>query len=328
MSLETGSSEPTESVSTSEATPVESGSGYSVTDPGYDSTPVEPVENELEALKAENKTKKPSETLGDASEADSDTEETAKTPADDAVDSDGISDELLDRAFELGYTLDEIKGFRDETSLAKEVTRVEKLHQRLQERQGKSPAKEESAPTEEVKPEPDWDALIELGHDPDMIALQKQNWTEAQAAKALVQQLLQAEQARAYDAQCQRFDDALNNLGDEYKSILGTGRRGDLLKASPEHVANRQKVFTKMAILRNGYEQSGSEVPPEAELIQEAVQASFYKQAQEIARKALTKDIKKAGSQALSRPRSADGKPLAGQALATAKEAEFWRKHS
>ncbi len=66
MSLETeASSEVTsESVSSSDATSgsSETKGDYSVTDPGYDSGTPEPVENELEALKAENTTEKtPSE---------------------------------------------------------------------------------------------------------------------------------------------------------------------------------------------------------------------------------------------------------------------------
>jgi len=329
MAEETNGSSTTDSAASSEsaAESTPSGSGYSVTDPGYEVQPDLGVD--LAALKAENTTEKPSETLDDASKTDGDTEETVETPADDAAESNGISDELLDRALELGYTLDEIKGFRSAKSLTKEIDRVEKLQKRLQERQaGKKPAKDEAVPDEEALPEPNWEELIELGHDPDMIALQKTNWQRAQRAEAQVQQLLQTEQARAFEAQCQRFDDALNGLGEEYAPILGSGRRGDLMTSSPEQAANRQKVFTKMDVLRRGYEQSGEKVPPEADLIQEAVQASFYKHAQQIARKALTKDIKKAGSQALSRPHSTGGKPLSGAPLAAAKEADFWRRHS
>lgn len=327
MSLETPASSelPSETVSTAESA-VESsnsGSGYSAIDPGYDAG-LDSLD-ELAELKAENTKKTPSETLDDASGEET-TDETVETPADESVDSDDeISDELLDRALELGYTLDEMKAFTDAKALEKEVTRVERINQRMQAKQsGKQPS-EKAAPVEEAKPEPDWDALIELGHDPDLIALQKQNWQEAQDAKAQVRQLLQAEQARAFEAQCNRFDDALNNIGDEFKTLLGTGRRGELLEASPAQAANRQAVFTKMNMLRSGYEQAGMKVPPEADLIQEAVHASFFKHAQQTARKKLTGDIKRAGSQALSRPKSGGSKPLSGPSLALQKEQDFWK---
>lgn len=323
MSLETSGSE-TASESVSSETPAvesNSGSGYSVTDPGYESFENESEVDALASLKAENTTKKPSETSDDAG---SDTEETAETPADDAADSDGISDELLDRAFELGYTLDELKAFDSQQSLEKEVARVEKIQKRLQERQGKKPETEDSAPADEADPEPKWDELIELGHDPDMIALQKQNWQRAQKAEAMVQQLLRTEQERALTAQAERFDETLNKLKG-FETILGTGRKSEL---GQTEAANRQTVYTTMEILRRGYEAAGVKVPAEAELIQAAAMASFPKHTDQIARTKLKGDIQRAGSQALSRPRSAGGKPLAGQALAAAKEAEFWKKHS
>lgn len=323
MSLETPASSEAVTETTSASETPAAGSGYSATDPGFDAG-LDSGEDELASLIAENTKSKPSETLDDASDAKSETEETVETPADDAADSDGISDELLDRAFELGYTVDDLKSFSDSKSMEREISRVEKIQKRLAERQGTKP--KEDAPVEETDPEPNWDELVELGHDPDIVALNKKTWQRAQAAESQARQIIQAEQNRAFEAQCNRFDEALNKM-EGFESILGSGRRGDLAKASPEHVANRQKVFTKMQMLAAGYEQAGMPVPPEADLIQEAVQASFYKHAQEIARKSLTKQIKKAGSQALSRPRSAGGKPLSGQQLAIAKEQEFWNKH-
>jgi len=330
MSLESdgGSAEVSESVSTESSSGASgSNSGYSVTDPGYDSgVSSETAGDELESLKAENTTKTPSETLDDAS---GNTEEEAETqPTAESAETDTFSDELLDRATELGYTLDEIKGFRSEKSLEKDVARAEKLQQRLQERQaGKSSAKEESAPVEETEPEPNWAELIEAGHDPDVVNMQQKLWQRAAKAEALVNQVFQAEQDRALTAQSERFDDTLNKL-DGFETILGSGRKGELEKASPEHVANRQKVFTTMQILKRGFEEAGVKVPAEAELIEAAAMASFPKHVQTTARNKLKSDIKKAGYQSLSRPHSTGSKPLSGQALATAKEQDFWKKHT
>lgn len=318
----------TASVATQESTPVtetKPSTGYSVTDPGYET--IEPVENELAALKAENTKVKPSETSDDASDTESDTEEPAKTPADDAAESlDDISDELLDRAVAVGYDLEDIRDFKDAKAFEKELTRVEKLQQRLQSKKAVAETVPEAEPEEQK--EPDWDQLIEAGHDPDIIALQKSSWQRAAAAEAEVRQLRQVEQARAAAAQCDRFDDILNNLGEAYEPIIGKGRREMLAKSAPDAVANRQKVFTKMSALRRSYELSGEKVPAEEELIQEAFQASFYKQIQEIARRGVKTQIKNAGSQALSRPRSGSAKELPGPERALQKEAEFWKAHS
>lgn len=336
MSLDTVSETSTDTAS-SEATPetpsteTKSSTGYSVTDPGYE-TP-EPVEDELSALIAENTKAKPSEKAAkakavetdDASDTETDgdgqTEETAETPA--VSDSaDDISDELLDRAIAVGYELDDIRDLKDAKAFEKEILRVERLQQRLQGKKAGTETAADPEPEPESK-EPDWDQLVTDGHDPDIIALQKSNWQRATAAEAMVKQLQQAEQLRVAAAQSDRFDETLNGLGDEYEPILGKGRRATL---SNEAATNRQKVFTKMTVLRRGYELSGEPVPPEAELIQEAVQASFYKQAQEFARNSIKKQIKNAGSQALSRPRSGSAKELPGPERALAKEQEFWKR--
>jgi hypothetical protein len=316
---------------TSEATPSQEtkpSTGYSATDPGSELN--EPVEDELAALIAENTKVKPSATADDASETETDgdgeTEETAETSAGDES-ADDISDELLDRAIAVGYELDDIREFKDAKALEKELSRVEKLRDRLQGKKAGTETATETEPEPESK-EPDWNQLIEDGHDPDIIALQKSNWQRATAAEAMVKQLQQVEQTRAQQAVIDRFDDALNDMGKEYESILGKGRAAELMKSSPEAARNRSKVFTTMTILRNGYQQSGQPVPPEAELIQQAFQASFHSQLKEIARKSIKNQIKNAGSQALSRPRSGSAKELPGPERALVKEREFWKQHS
>ena len=341
----------TETESVSESTPSESVSGsaseaastttettssnseYGVTDPGYET--LEPVEDDLAALRAEN-TKQPPENSGDASEpeaeaeaeVDGGTEGAVETPPAESVDSpDEISDELLDRAVAVGYELDDIRGFQDAKAFDAEISRVERLQSRLKGKTAPAGADADPEPPPESE-EPDWDQLIEDGHDPEMIALQKENRERAVAAERTVRELQKAEQVRAELAQAERFDAALNALGSEYEPILGQGHRAELAKSSPVVAENRQKVFTKMAILRSGYEMAGERVPPESELIQEAVQASFYKQSQEIARNSLKKQIKNAGSQALSRPRSGGQTELHGPDRALEIERDFWKSHS
>lgn len=326
MALDTeGSSAVATETPTSESPAASSASsGYSVTDPGYESdAPAESVVDELAELKAENTPNKPDSTESDASDTNGETEEaTEETQTTvDAAETDGFSDELLDRATELGYTLDEIRAFRSERSLDKELTRVETLQKRLQERK----AKAEPEPADEPDPEPKWDEMIEAGHDPDNVAIQKQLWQRAAKAEALVKQVYQAEQTREFNAQCERFDETLNKL-DGFEKILGSGRRDELAKASPDLAANRQKVFTTMQILKRGFEEAGVKIPAEAELIEAAAMASFPKHVHTTARNRLKSDIKKAGSQALSRPHSTGAKPLSGPPLAMAKEADFWKK--
>lgn len=344
MSLETGSESSSatsaDSGSVADAAPSETTStGYSVTDPGYET--LEPVEDELSALIAENTKSKPSEKVATAAAAktddasdtdDGETEETvdgtkSEKPAGDVSADEEISDELLDRAIAVGYELEDIRDLKDAKAFEKEILRVERLQSRLQGKKAGTETAGKSEPEPESK-EPDWDQLITDGHDPDMIALQKSNWQRAAAAEAKVRQLEQVEQQRAAQAVIDRFDDALNGLGKEYESLLGKGRAAELIKSSPEAAANRSKVFETMTILRNGYQQAGRPVPSEEKLIKQALHASFADQIEEFARKSIKQQIKNAGSQALSRPRSGSAKELSGPQRALVKEQEFWKAHS
>lgn len=311
-------------------------SEYSVTDPGYDAGNVgEEGDDVLADLKAENTPNKGTPAYDESADAGGDTEETAETPAGESAESeDDFSDGLLDRAVALGYTVADIKSFRSEKSLAKEIERVERLQQRVASRQAPAPEPTPEVVSETIA-EPDWQALLDEGHDPQMIAFQQQSWERSVAAEQRamqaeqgLQQLVQVEQRRTFDAQVQRFDSTLSSLGEEYETLFGKGSMAEVKQATPELAQKRVEVFHKFQQLKNAYLMNKQPLPPENELIEEAVHARFWKQTKSLARKELTNDIRKAGSQALSRPRSTGRQALTGASAAADKEANFWKKHS
>lgn len=307
-------------------------SSYSVVDPGYTADAPEPSESSsdvLADLKAENTPNKadadeaPSEPAAETADAGGNAEESAESDSD-------FSDELLNRAVALGYTVADIKSFRSEKSLEKEVSRVERLQQRMASRSA-APAEEPTQPKVEApmdQAEPDWAQMIADGYDEKFVQLQQQTWQRAQAAEAGIRQLQQEHQRREFDAQVQRFDATLASLGEEYESLFGKGSIAEAKKSSPEMAQKRVEVFHKFQQLKNSYLMNRLPLPPEKELIEEAVHARFWKQTKTLARKELTNDIKKAGSQALSRPRSAGRQALSGSTAALAKEQDFWKKFS
>lgn len=304
---------------------------YDVVDPGYSGPQADSEDDDISFIRNENK-KKPSETSGDASNAEgkasrSDAEETAETPSGEGSTEDDFSDELLDRAVALGYELDDIREFTDAKALERELSRVEKLQQKLQSRKqatdSETPPEQE---TPEEEQEPNWQQMIDEGHSEDTVKILKANYQRAAKAEAALKQLQQAENLRAAEVASNRFDDALNALPDEYEGVLGKGRLAELQKSNPAVVENRKRVYQKMVILQAGYKASGQKVPSESELIEEAVNASFSKQAIENARKSVRTQLKKAGSQALSRPRSGTDKSIPGPERAMQKEDAFWRR--
>ena len=308
----------------------ESKSSYTAVDPGYTAdAPEESSGDELADLKAENAPNKtsadeaPTEPVEESADAGGNAEESAESDGD-------FSDELLNRAVALGYTVADIKSFRSEKSLEKEISRVERIQQRLA---AKTPETADAAqePEPTVDPdaaEPDWEQMIADGYDEKFVKMQQRTWQRAQAAEAGLRQIQQEHQRREFDAQVQRFDATLANLGSEYESLFGTGSMAEVKKASPEMAQKRVEVFHKFQQLKNSYLMNRMPLPPEKELIEEAVHARFWKQTKTLARKELTEDIKKAGSQALSRPRSTGRQALTGASNALAKEQDFWKKFS
>lgn len=310
----------------------EPSSSYSAVDPGYVADapdPSESTDDVLADLKAENTPNKadadeaPSEPAAEAADAGGDAEEPVESNED-------FSDALLSRAVALGYTVADIKSFRSEKSLEKEISRVERLQQRMGDQAPASaelPADPPAEPAVDTS-EPDWKQMVADGYDQKFVELQQRTWQRAQAAEAGMRQLQQEHQRREFDAQVQRFDTTLANLGTEYESLFGAGSMADVKKASPEMAQKRVEVFHKFQQLKNSYLMNRLPLPPEKELIEEAVHARFWKQTKTLARKELTKDIKKAGSQAMSRPRSTGRQALAGAPAALAKEQDFWKKFS
>lgn len=322
MSLETEGSQSTDSAATTESTSI-----YSVVDPGATIESLFPSETETTDTTDET----PSETLDDASEGDTtETEEqvSTETLADESVDSvddDGLSDELIDRAFALGYTVDDLKEVKDAKALEREIGRVERLNARLKAK----PSDSEQTPPEngdDADKEPDWEAMVEQGHDPDVIALNRRMWQRAQQAEAKANQLLQAEQNRVLEAQSLRFDAALNSMED-FSELFGSGTKAELDKASPTQAQNRQKVFTEMNMLRMAYQAANIPIPPEAELIEKAVYSAFYKQIQKTARETLKKDIRKNSSQSLTRARTTKTTELTGPDKALEIERNWRKEH-
>ncbi len=317
MSLETEGSQSTDSST-------ESTSIYSSVDPGVTIESLFPADTSTEET--------PSETLDDASEGETVTpadeqvsdETLAGDEAVDSVDDDGLSDDLIDRALALGYSADDLKEVNDFKSFEKELSRAERIHSRLKAKP--SDPEEETPPdkSDDDDKEPDWEAMVEGGHDAESVDLLKRSWQRAQKAEAKVNQLLQAEQSRALEAQSLRFDAALNGMED-FSELFGSGTKADLDKASPTHAQNRQKVFTEMNMLRLAYQSANVPVPSEAELIEKAVHSAFYKQIPKLARETLKKDIRKSGSQSLTRARTTKTEDLTGPDKALELERQ-WRR--
>lgn len=313
----------------SAAEDVSSQSEYSATDPGNDfmqTANQSPDRNDVLAqLRAENGVKntpqsRVAETLDDTNDDDA-----AAEPASDApADSEEIPDELIGRALEAGLTANELREFDSAKELRRAVTVIERA-MAIAER-GKTNVAASKTNVEASK-EPDFEKMLADGHDADLIQAFRTTWNEAKAAREQAQSVLANEQQRAFDQQCQRFDDTLDSLAG-YEAVFGKGRFAELARKDPTQATNRQRVFSQMEVLRRGYEATGQPVPDETTLIRSAAASVFSDQSAKSARQGVKKQIEQAGKQAIAKSGSGPRKPLSGPSLAAQKEADFWRKFS
>lgn len=313
----------------SAAEDVSSQSEYSATDPGNDSMQTagqSPDRNDVLAqLQAENGVKNtPKSRVAETPDDTNDDDAAAESANDAPADNEEIPDDLISRALEAGLTANELREFDSAKELQRAVTVFERA-MAIAER-GKADVAASKANVEASK-EPDFEKMLADGHDADLIEAFRTTWNEAKAAREQAQSVLVTEQRRAFDMQCQRFDETLDNLAG-YEAVFGKGRFAELSQKDPTQAANRQRVFSQMEVLRRGYEATGQQVPNEAALIRSAAASVFSDQSAKSARQVVKKEIEQAGKQAIAKAGSGPRKALSGPSLAAQKEAEFWRKFS
>lgn len=302
---------------------------YDLVDPGvefHEEPKVEPAAPSDEKKSDEDKTA--TETVAKDS-----VQEAGKSSAKDEEAADDISDNLIDRAAKLGYTFEDIKDFRSNTSLQRELDRVERMKARFPavnaEPKQKTEAAESPIVLEFTKQIEEQKALIEQmktdEYDPKIIQMaenqlrimqgQHERQIELDRRNAEQEERLEQQQAemqqRALERETATFESELAGLGKEYEALFGTGP-GEKMDRNSQEFANRQKVWQQAQVTIAGLQALGLPVPPKSELYQQAVNAKFGSHVSQLARQKLKSDIKEASSQALTRNRPAGSQSQRG----------------
>lgn len=314
-------------------------SQYGATDPGMSIDLLQRGDDDggdvLDQLRAENGVASKGEKPQKASNVENTDPDEANEPETNSsaavkganVDAAEIDDELIDRALDAGFTAEELRQMQSSAALRQAVSLAERLAAREKERKSAGGDSKSSPAKDTEISEPNWQQMLDDGHDPQIVKVQQTVWQQANAARSMAQQIAAAEADRAFQAQCQRFDSELSAMTD-LTSVLGTGTLSELTASNPAQAANRQRVFTQMEVLRRGYEVTGRQVPSESQLIRAAAASAFPDQIQKNARQQVKQSIRNANSQALPRSGSGSKRPLTGPDAARQKEAEFWKTRS
>jgi hypothetical protein len=227
-------------------------------------------------------------------------------------------------------TYDDVKHFRKNETLEKELDRVEKIQKRWAERQPKPEGEKEPKKVAAQVAEPDYDKMVADGFDPEAVAAIKAGNDRAKLLEAKLGELTehyeQDRLQRAIDARQSRFETILEALEPDYPEMFGKGEGAKL--NNKEQFQNRAEVWETYNALETGYHNSGMKIPSADVLIRKAAAAAFSERTKQQARTKLKADIKKAGSQTLTRSKGSSGAAAPdGRQAVVDDTAEFLRKN-
>lgn len=221
---------------------------------------------------------------------------------DTTVETESLSDAILERAIRVGISLVDAKAFPSEAALSRVVESFEKMDEDSFKTQQEETATEESTgpldglPTldpEKFEPEvvEAFDALKEV--------IQQQQ-EAIQEMRSQQEQTHQSAMNAAGQELEQWFDGQVSALGDDYKEALGDGGLRSLNQGSSQF-AKRDAIANQMAVLINGYEASGQPIPPREEVFSMATKLVLSDEMQRINEQKLSGELGKRATQHVNR---------------------------
>jgi hypothetical protein len=248
-----------------------------------------------------------------------------------------IDDALLTRAVRAGLDLSEAKTFGSAAALSKTLDLLES-------RSGKETATTTDTATGEAKPfevkpfEVKFENEEEL--DPEIVKTVKGvnehyaaqigelNKHVAGTVKALQDEIASLKTQLggiSESAEVERFDNAINTLGDEYAELFGSGSGHDLDQKSAQF-KNRVTLFNELATISKGIAASGKPMPQFKTIFQKAVASAFGSETTKLSVKKAVSATEKRNSQVTHRPSHRLGKPVSTEEKLIEQSNDFDKK--
>lgn len=254
-------------------------------------------DEEVEAEEAQAESTEPvDEEAGDDKSVDEDVQTQTGEPEGT------FSADLVARASALGLADEDMQEFTP-AELSRSLNLMEKKVFQM----GQAPAPSTTTPaapaTEQPKAEGSEEEIPDLNpeiHDEDFVKVVKGTKGVVKALQARIEGLESALQTQNKEAYEERFDNWVNNLGEEFQDAVGqgTGREMDTKSAQYE---NRCKILESVNTLANGYQRTGKAIPSEKVLFNQALRLALGDTPKH---KAVEKKLAERSRQFVSRPQS------------------------
>lgn len=231
-------------------------------------------------------------------------------PEPKAVTPNEISDDLILRASDYGFSPDDANEFGTPEQLSKMLDLLDKRSDAPNTVEPDAPVREESANPDASPAQKLTNTLDPDLYDEDLIA-QMDSMVESINASVValgeredaINSMIEEHRLKRQNEEAQTFDQMFDGESQEWQHKFGAGPTSDL-RPTGAHFKNRQRVRDEMEVQRIALAERG-QVLDEKALMERAVSISFNDFHQQIARKQVEKQVEDRRGQMLHRPTSA-----------------------
>jgi len=281
---------------------------------------VEDNQSESESEEIEGDTKNDDEVSEDEQkEEDSESVDTGQSE-------ETISDSVIRRAINLGFSVEDVAAFRNERTLIAACVMAERS----------IPRKDEAS--EKESKEDTLDVLSKINpddFDPEVVKILNALVGEIKTQRDEISNLrnIQGEiSARSVATQAVEietwFDNKIVGLGKEYEPVLGKGKYQSLNQQSPQF-GKREEIADKMAILLAGYAAAGKAAPSRDDVFDQATRLVLGKEIEKINTEKTKDLLDKRKGQHINRPSKGNKKTITGDPIdevAALIDSKFFKK--
>jgi hypothetical protein len=212
-----------------------------------------------------------------------------------------ISDQLLARAVNIGFSLADARTAESEESLERIVSSLEDAQAAITEADTTTESEDPFADLPKLDPEVYEPEVIKSFEQlKDVIKQQAEKLQDIEGRQE--QQAQATQEARAAEVE-QWFDGRVSALGEDFVEALGSGSFSSLDHASPQY-AKRSAIADQVGVLLAGYQAQGMQPPSDNELFDAAVRLVLPGEHQKISERKLESNLKKRAGQHLNRASS------------------------
>tara|TARA_R100000808_G_C2110553_1_gene124757 strand:- start:59 stop:1021 length:963 start_codon:yes stop_codon:yes gene_type:complete len=267
---------------------------------------VELTEQDLEVIEEINQENEPEDTQGDAEEISGVSEEVDEPQLSQEAEPDESpgDDNLVKWANHYGINPDD---YANEDALRRHVEATGRYYQQVQQMQQLQ--QQQQAPPQDTQGEQAVAKQFKIGLDEDYdeglrdkineLAAEMQQHYDGQMA-VLAQALLgqqefisgqeQIAQSAQYKSELDSFNEAVGGIGND--GLFGESDYQDLQQGSAE-AQNRERLYDQVLVLGAGYHQQGKQMPPMADLVNQAYRTVFSSEIDNQNRKSFNDRVRK-----------------------------------